>query len=180
MSSVPVSLKPVRNIIGGGLTIVADAVIAEHHDDELVMTDQPVEQGSTITDNAYKLPAELELTYAWSLGSPQNTGMDLSFLKNLYQQLLGFQVNRTLLTVNTGKRVYQNMLVRIISVPTDQYNENSMTVRLLLQEVLLATTQVVPLTSAAVQQFPQQTAPVQNQGGASLQPAPNFNPSGLP
>jgi hypothetical protein len=204
-SPVPVSIKPLRNIIGVGTagstpgqtgannvitsvttnsttTLVADAVVEEIHDDELVITEHPVEQGSTIADHAYKLPARLELTYAWSAGSNQNTaaGDPLAFLKNLYQQILGFMVNRTLCTVNTGKRIYKSMLVKTARTTSDKENENSLTVRIGLQEILMATTQLVPLTPAAAQAIPQKTAPVTNKGNTQLQPGSQFNGTATP
>lgn len=197
-SPVPVSITPVRSIIGfsttgssngtpvivpgiaGGpsttrivsalqsTTIIADAVVEENHDDEAVITEQPVEVGSVVTDHMYKLPAKLELIYAWSEGSPQNATKDISFLKNIYQQLLAFQVARLLCTVNTGKRIYQNMVVQRIIEKTDNQNENSLTVRLSMQEILFAETQIVPISSSASQAIPQKTAPVVNKGSMSL------------
>jgi hypothetical protein len=169
--------------------IEADAVVEEDSDDEMVVTDHPVEVGATISDHAYSLPAQLGLIYAWSLGSNQNTNVDpetgavskdSDFLKKIYQQLLSLKAGKVLCTVNTGKRVYQNMLIIRLSQKTDKENENSLTVRVGLKEILMATTQAVPLTSAAVQAFPQNTAPTVNQGAVSLQPGTNFNPAGLP
>jgi hypothetical protein len=179
MSSFPVLIRPYRAIVGDA-PIIADAVFEEQHDDESVLTDQPVEVGSVVTDHMYDLPAELGLIYGWTLGSAQNTQKDVSFLKNLYQKLLGLKANRTLVTVYTGKRLYKNMVVRRVSLTTDKENENSMSVRLGLRELLFATTQTVNISSAADQQFPDQTAPTVDQGNQTLQGAPNFNPGVLP
>jgi hypothetical protein len=49
----------------------ADVVIREVHTDVLEITDQPVEQGASIADHAYKKPAELVIEMMWS-NSPQN------------------------------------------------------------------------------------------------------------
>jgi hypothetical protein len=161
-------------------TIVADAVVEERGEDELVITDQPVEQGATISDHAYKMPAKLYLTYAWAGGSAQNVTQDPDFLKAIYQQLLGLQVTRTLCQVFTGKRLYQNMLVQAVLMTTDKTTENSLIVRLTMQEILIASTQLVNLSPAAVQALPQSTAPVINQGTLSLQSAPNYNSGATP
>lgn len=144
------------------------------------ITNQPVEAGAVISDHAYKLPAELELEYAWSAGSPQNRTNDLAFLKNLYQQFLGLEAGAVLCTVNTGKRIYQNMLIKSLSVQTDKEHENDLTIRVEFQEILIATTQIVPVSSAAQQSLPTKTAPTLNQGNQSLQPATNFNTSKMP
>lgn len=200
---VPVSIKPVRSIVANNTsgstpgsvsssgtisttsslqatTLMADAVVRELHEDELVITEHPVEQGATISDHAYKLPAKLELIYAWAAGSPQNTTQDVSFLKNLYQQFLNIQASQTFCTVNTGKRIYQNMLMKSIRVTEDKETENSLIISVTMQEILLATTQIVPLSSSAVQAMPNRTGPVVNQGNLSLQPATNFNAGALP
>ncbi|HVI10235.1 MAG TPA: hypothetical protein VND65_18235 [Candidatus Binatia bacterium] len=197
----PVFIKPIRQIIGMGVagsgagsqgvvngvftistttatqttTLIADAVLEERGDDQMVITEQPVEQGAVISDHAYKLPSRLELTYGWSEGSPQNTTLDPSFLKNLYQQFLGLQVTRTLCKVYTGKRIYENMMIQAIQITTDKETENVLIVRLTMIEILIATTQQVNVPSAAVQAIPQKTAPTISQGGRTLQNAPNFN-----
>lgn len=203
----PVYIKPVRQIVGlnyagssstqsgpSGIaadsalkttTIIADAVIEEQHEDEMVMTEHPVEQGAAITDHAYKLPSVIGLEYAWSAGSPQNTlkdvGDPLSFLKSIYQQILNLQVTRTLCTVTTGKRIYNNMLVQRVSESTARDTENSMILRVTMREIIIATTPaVLGISLAGVQQFPQQTGPVAGQGTQNLQPATNFNVGAIP
>jgi hypothetical protein len=196
-----VVIKPLRNIIGtstagssAGTTqpngtisanvqtqtteIVADAVVRERHEDELVITENPVETGSVVADNAYKLPAKLELTYGWSIGSSENATGDPQFLNNLYQQMLGLQVNRILCTVNTGKRVYNNMLVQRILAQSDQDNENVLILEIAMQEIIMASTQIVSTslpTDPTAHLFPDQTLPTVPRGTVSLQPAPNFN-----
>jgi hypothetical protein len=191
-SPTPVSIKPLRQMIfetsgqgsvvngtlvssAGVATITADAVIEEIGEDQLVITEQPVEAGATISDHAYKLPARLGLEYGWAGGSPQNTGNDPAFLKGLYQQLLGLQTSRTLCTVYTGKRIYTNMLIQGIALRTEKETENILLVRLSMQEILIATTQQVSLQMGTVQAVPDKTATTINQGGRTLQNAPNFN-----
>jgi hypothetical protein len=63
---------------------VPDATIEEVHNTELEITDHPVEQGTTISDHAFKRPEELIITAGWS-DSPNNSG-----LKN---QILGAAAN---------------------------------------------------------------------------------------
>ena len=188
----PVYIKPVRQIIAetsnqndfqngtlvarpGVATLIADAVIEENGDDQMVITENPVEQGATISDHAYKLPSRLELAYGWAGGSPQNTTNDPAFLKNLYQQFLGLQTSRILCTVYTGKRIYTNMLIQGIGVRTDKETENILLLRLSMQEILIASTQQVNVPVGTVQAVPEKTAPLIAQGGRSLQNAPNFN-----
>jgi hypothetical protein len=152
----------------------ADATVEEHGTDSMVATTHPVEQGATITDHLYRLPAELTLEYVWSMGSPQNTTQDNTFLRTLYAQLLQTEADRTLLQVETGKRIYQNMALMVLDQRTDKNSENILMLRITLHEILFATTQIVSLSSSAVQAVPQKTAPVLDQGSTNLTPAPNY------
>lgn len=175
--SSPVIIQPlVRNING----IKADAVIEERHSDEMVITSHPVEVGAVINDHAYRLPSSLGLNYTWAMGSKQNTTKDLSFLKSLYQQFRTLMVAATLVTVVTGKRFYQNMLIKTLDVVTDVNSENILELRLGLQEIILANTQTVQITPASQQLLPQRTGPTINQGQKNLQPGTNFNSSRAP
>lgn len=171
-----VTLQPKRALAG----ITADAVVEEKHTDTLIITEHPVEEGAVVADHAYKLPAEVTLTYVWSGGSNQNVNGDSTFLRALYQQLLSLQVNRTLFTIITGKRDYDNMLLQNVYVTTDRKTENSLQVVAVCREIILTRTQIVQLTPAAQQLLPNKTAPVVNQGDVNLGPAPNFNPNGAP
>jgi Dit-like tail protein len=174
----PVMIRPYRAIAAPSVPpLIADAVIDELSRDELQMTEQPVETGSTITDHAFNLPQELDLTYGWALGSSQNSTKDPSFLKNLYQQFLALQSGKVLLTVYTGKRIYQNMLIRVISVKTDKTTENVLLLQLSLKQVIFATTSIVNVNPNDLMSLPQKTANITDRGVLTLLPAPNFNAS---
>lgn len=167
----PVSIKLPRSIG----TITFDATVEERHEDQWVMTDQPVEVGSTITDHIYKMPCTLDITAVTAMGSTQNKTQDSSFLKTLYTSLLN--LGGALLPVQTGKRIYQNMAVRGLRIDTDRRTENVLSVQISLQEILLATTTLVSTTPASSQTMPQKTASTINQGPVNTAPAPNFNPN---
>lgn len=187
----PTSIVPYRAINGNVpnsttgqvFSIIADAVIEEEHQDDLVITDHPVEAASYISDHAYNMPSMLTLVYVWASGSKQNSSQDANFLAAIYQQLLSTQAARTLLTVYTGKRQYSNMIIQSLSVLTNRDNENILSVRITLREVLIATTQTFQLGANInnIQNitYPQQNAPVVPQGQSNLLAAPNFNPTGL-
>lgn len=46
--------------------VIAHAVIEESHIDDLEITDHPLQKGASITDHAFKRPAEVILKMAWS------------------------------------------------------------------------------------------------------------------
>lgn len=182
-------VTPVRNIswstttlsngtvIQGGI-ITADAVIEERSDDETVITENPVETGSVTNDHAYDLPQELELTYAWAAGSPQNQGQ-ASFLNTMYQQILTLKQAKVLLAVVTGDRQYQNMLIKGLSRTKDKDTENILLIRISLRQLLLTVVQTVTIAPASQQGIPAKTMPTTNAGNVSLGPGTNFN-SGNP
>jgi hypothetical protein len=68
--------KPKRGFLDqtDGSMFIPDATIEEVHSAELDITDHPVEQGTSISDHAFKRPEELIVTAGWS-DSPNNSGL---------------------------------------------------------------------------------------------------------
>lgn len=170
-------IKPKRAI--GPIT--ADVTVEEQHDDELAITQHPVEKTADITDHAYNLPSRLAVKVGWSPAGAANPGVpfgdssglgDPVPLQTIYEQLLDLQKSRELLTVYTGKRIYDNMLIRAISVVTDQDSENALFVAMQLQEVILVETQTVTVPPNSVQKAPKKTGATLNAGTKSAQPHP--------
>jgi hypothetical protein len=168
---------PNGTTIQGGI-ITADAVLEERHEDESVITENPVESGSVTNDHAYDLPQNLDVVYVWSAASPQNQGQ-YSFLNTMYQQFLTLKSAKILLAVVTGKRPYQNLLIKGLSTITDKDSENILQIRISLRQLLLTVTQAVTISSAALHTIPAKTMPTINRGNVSLAPGSNFN-SGTP
>jgi dihydrofolate reductase len=168
----PITLRPLRSL----KNITADAVIEETHTDEMVITQHPVEEGATISDHAYRKPAELTLVYVWSMSSDQNSDNEgLTFLNSLYTELLQLKDEKVPFKIVTGKRTYENMLIASLSTTTERATENVLLIRIICQEILTVATQVVQLSDSASHAMPDKTAPVVNQGQVNLQPGTNFN-----
>lgn len=135
--SVPISIfpqQPQRKIGDIDLRVV----ISETATDTLTITKQPVQQGASITDHAFKEPTTLTMSalFAHNLTSP---------LSKIYQSLLDLQSSRVPIDVITPKRVYYNMLIGTLSQTTDRATENCLSINFSLQEVILvktSTTQV--------------------------------------
>ena len=161
--------------------IFADAVLEERHDDDSIITENPVEIGSVTNDHAYDLPQELELTYVFSPASHYAQD-DPSFLNNVYDTFLTLKQAKVMLNIVTGKRSYENMLVKSLSVTTDKDTENVLMLRAALRQLLLTYTQTVTIgaTPATQQTLPEKTMPIINEGAVNLQSAQNFNDSGAP
>ena len=168
-------IQPGARAIG---QIYADVTVEEGHRDEVIITQHPVEGGGVITDHAYKRPAELEIKCGFSNSSAGRVG----YVQQQYQALLALQLARKPFNVYTGKRRYQNMLVRGLQVVTDPHSENILLVSVALQEIILVSVQTTsagqsgtgtdtaaPGSSPADQANPASTGSVQNSGNVEAQ-----------
>lgn len=54
-------------------TLIAQVTVEEVHQDEMEITEHPVEQGAAISDHAFVRPSEVVITAGWS-NSPSNSG----------------------------------------------------------------------------------------------------------
>ena len=135
--SVPISIfavRPTRKI--GELS--ANVIIDESTNDTLTITKQPVQQGASITDHAYKEPTLFSTTILFR----DNPAKSLS---KIYQDLLDLQASRVPFTIITPKRIYTNMLIAAIGCTTDKQTENLLKITLQCQEIIIVqvtTTQV--------------------------------------
>jgi len=157
---------PKRSIKGPNANFSAYITIEEHHHDELVITDHPVEQGAAISDHAYKKPAELTITIGWT-NSSLAAALSLKFgnySSYVYDQLLKLQASRQLFSVSTGKRKYQNMLVQSLDTTTDAKTENCFITTLHCREVIVVKTTTTQLVPAENQAMPQKTGQSTNTG----------------
>lgn len=156
--SVPISIFAVRPTRKIG-EITANVVIDESSNDTLTITKQPVQQGASITDHAYKEPTVLTMSVLFQ----DNPAKSLS---KIYQELLDLQSSRIPFTVLTPKRIYSSMLLSAIGQTTDKQSENILRLVLSFQEVIIVqvTTTQVP---RARQKQPGTTAKTENVGKKS-------------
>lgn len=168
-SSQPLVLTPVADRNIGG--IIPDVVIEERHRDEVAITEHPVEQSAPINDHAYLLPNEVIIRAGSSLSGPNAAG-DPFFLQDLYQQLRDLKDSFAPFQVVTGKRTYENMMIRILEVRTDPHTENVLSFTCWLRQVIVVTSQVSSTASIqnSVMNNPQKTGVAQNFGSKSLLP----------
>lgn len=163
---------PNGTVFQGGV-LFPDSVIEERHDDDSEITENPVEYGSVSNDHAFDRPQELEIDCVWD-PSRQSSGQ-AGFLKSTYRQVLNLKQAKILIIIVTGKRQYENMLIKHVSEITDKDTENVLRLRLTIQQLILALTQTVTISSAAQQALPQKTSPTINNGNVSLQSGANYN-----
>jgi hypothetical protein len=170
----PILIRP--RSIGG---FIADVTVQEIADDELEITQIPVESGAAITDHAYKRPARLVIRAGWSNSSQQAEG-NPAFDIQTYQAFLEMQRSLDPFQVVTGKRVYNDMLARRVTMVTDESTENALMMTVECQEIIFVTTQNVTVPPASQMKNPDANAPTNPTGQQTLQNGSQFNSSAIP
>lgn len=141
--------------------ITVDVVINETTNDSLVITKQPVQTGTPITDHAYKEPTVLSMRIRFN----DNIGTSLS---DIYESLVALQYPPIPIDVVTPKRVYTDMLIQSLGNTTDKYTENVLAIDITFQQIILvdiAPVQVAPLKQ---QKLPKKTAGILASGKKSI------------
>lgn len=143
------SIGPTRNFAG----ISGYVTISESTTDSLEITQQPVQQGASIADHAFKKPVLLSIQIQFANGSGSFldnvgvggigsiVGIGMS-LKQVYQKLLELQVPKppailTPFDVSTLKRTYKNMLLQSLGCTTDKRTENVLSISCTFQECII-------------------------------------------
>lgn len=134
----------------------------------------------TIGGSALGNLAVAEFGSLTALGAQFNTGRGkgTTSVQDVYQQLLQLQRSAIPFSVYTGKRKYDNMLIKTLTVETDLKTENSLMATLVCREVIIVQTQVNPVSASASQQKnPEKTAPIEDSGTKqATQKDPTSNP----
>ncbi|CAR54936.1 phage baseplate protein [Burkholderia cenocepacia] len=168
----------------GSITI--SAIVEEVYSDNLMITEQPVEDGAPINDHAYMRPRELIIKCGWSnadysalLGAAvvsfdpagANTMATGTYVDAIYSQLLKLQASRERFDVVTTRRKYSNMLIQGLSTVTDRKSSAALMVTATLKQVTIVSTQATKLSPRDNQANPAATAETQNAGVKSAAPA---------
>lgn len=153
--------KQQRSIAG----IIPDVTVREQAQDELEITQHPVAVGYVVTDHAFKHPCVLQLEYGWTnsslstvsaqsllSGTLPSLSLGNQRVRQIYEQLLALQASRQPFQVVTGKRLYQNMLLKSLGITTDATTENALAVTATCQEIIITTTSTVSVVPAPIAQ----------------------------
>lgn len=154
----PITLFPnsSRRIIEG---IAVNVTITESTSDVLTITKQPVQQGASITDHAFKEPTTLSMTV-------QDKADLTTSLKELYKNFIDLQNSRTPFSIVTPKRIYENMLMASLSQTTDKNTENILALNLVFQQIIIVKVSTTQVPRRA-QKNPGATAKTENAGKKS-------------
>lgn len=149
-------IRPRGRIVG---TVIPDVTIREVINDNLVVTDHPVETGATISDHAFKRPVEVEMMLGWS----NCTGQSPGYIDMVYAELRDLQGRREPFDVLTGKRALRSMIMAGLTVSTDAHSEETLMVSARLKEIIVVSTQTTG-APAASQANPASTGSTEGQG----------------
>lgn len=161
--AVAALIRPTR-VIG---FLIPHVVVEEVARDTLFITQHPVEKGASISDHAFSLPVEVEMTVGWSDSSVGFFG----YAAIVYQEMLALQQTRDPFTVYTPGRVYPNMLIRSIERNQDEQTGRILMARITLQQAIIVSTQVTSTGHPkAAQASPQKTTTPLSGGTKQLRP----------
>jgi hypothetical protein len=167
--SQPITLQSLFGVNRKVADMTLQVVVNESTNDTLTITKQPVQQGASITDHAYKEPTVLSMT-AYQKDNSLITGFLNTFsgggLSQIYQDLLDLQSSRVPFDVITPKRIYHNMLLATLSVTTDKATENTLALNMTFQEVIIVSV-VTTQVPRSKQKFSGITGAIQNAGKKS-------------
>lgn len=139
--------------------------IEEISNDELEITQHPVQQGATITDHAFVKPATVSIKIMFNATDAP--------LVETYAKLLALQASREPFAVVTGKRAYKNMLFKSLGQTNDTQTENILSINADLQEIFIVQVETTTVPPRKNQATPGKTGATENAGQKSAQPSQN-------
>ncbi|KVN30892.1 hypothetical protein WJ63_07915 [Burkholderia pyrrocinia] len=164
-------------------SIRVQVAIEEIHNDELTITEHPVEKGAEITDHAFKRQPDLTMRCGWSnsdyealLGAAEATfeggGLpSAQYVNAIYSQLLALQEARTPFDVTTSRRLYRDMLLQGLRLTTDSKTSSALVLTATLKQIRIVSTQATKLPPREDQADPASTAETDNGGVKAAVPA---------
>lgn len=167
--STPISLHSLFGANRKIGSIEVNVILNESTNDTLTITKQPVQQGASVTDHAFKEPTAFSMTIHQKDNSLIG-GLASTFsgggLAKIYQDFLDLQSSRVPFDVVTPKRIYRNMLMATLGVTTDKATENILAINVSLQEVIIVSVSTTTVPRAK-QKNPGATGKTENAGKKS-------------
>jgi len=133
-------------------TIEVDVAITESHETDCDVTENPVEDGANITDHVQVKPAKLTIE-----GLVSDT--PIKFLQGLrslfddnrsrktYEELLAIQQAREPISVITGLKQYENMILKTLTIPRSVDTGRALRFSALFQEVRIVESRTIAISS---------------------------------
>lgn len=128
-----------------------DAFLQLTHTSELVITSDPVQLGSSVTDFAYMKPRTLSINIGMSDSAksfiPGQFAGGWSRSVTAFQILQQLQIQRIPIQILTRLGLYQNMLVETLTAQDDFATKNALRATVDFQELLVATVKTVKISA---------------------------------
>lgn len=134
--------------------IQLDAMVEENHEQNVDITEFPLEDGSTISDHMIVKPLELSITAVASSAALSVIDLVSKALNpaiSVFEQLTNLKNSKSLVTVITGLKVYPNMGITQFSVTRDKDTGSALFFTMSFREVKKAFSQLIDLTNNKVQ-----------------------------
>ena len=118
--------------------IEIDASLSENHDFDSDITENPIEDGTPVSDNQVLLPVVLDMECRVSDATASFIRFNFpGRSKEIYKELVNIQARKETISVTTGLHVYQNMLIKRLSFPRAGTDGNSIRFTINLKELLV-------------------------------------------
>jgi len=163
--------------------ISIQVAIEETWEDEMQITEHPVERGAEISDHAFKRNPMVTMQCGWSnsdyaaiLGTAEGVFFGGSlpsseYIQLVYSQLLELQESAQPFSVMTSMRIYDSMLFKSLVVKRDPRTGNALMAQATLKAVRIVDTRATSLPARTDQAQPAKTAETQNTGVKAALPA---------
>lgn len=154
--------------------IYPDVVIEEGHADESIVTQDPVQGGSIVTDHIFDRPPTVAIRGGFSNSSAGYVG----YVQEQYQALLKLKASKKPFFLSTGKRPYRNMVIQALQVVTDSRSEYVLMFTAICVNINIVKgssaasdpSTAAPAANQSDQADPASTAGVSNSGTVSANP----------
>ena len=145
-----------------------DATFTEDHTSDLEVTDNPIETGALVSDHAFMLPLRVQITAGVSdiltpSGNPAYGGGS-GRAQTAFQLLTELQKAAEPFIVQTGLKVYENMVCESIRTSQDRDSANILYFTASLREVLIVETESTTYPPRAGGSTTQQASKPVNRG----------------
>ena len=122
-------------------TYFFDAVFRVDHDQEMRITEHPIQSGAAISDHAYLIPARVSLEIGMSdvmasFVAGQYTDFATKSI-SAYQKLLSLQSMRIPLTLTTRLNTYENMLIEDVRAGDDIRTLHGLRAQIRMRQIIV-------------------------------------------
>lgn len=153
-------------------TYYFDAVMRAIHDQQLMTTKHPIQNGASVTDHSYLLPSRVTLEIGMSdvmdrYSQGQYTS-DTSKSVSAYKTFKDLQKSRKPLTVSTRLNVYSDMVITDIRAIEDSKTRHALRALLYFEQIIVANVAISRTESAR----PDQSTSATNEGTKQPEPVP--------